>query len=193
MKTRLVHNRLVAALIVAALSAGSCDREITVGPSRQAGRTAQIQPDYCDTVIPPNIAPLNFLIREPGSQYYVKIHSEQGDPVEIAGRSPKIRIPPAPWRKLLDTEVCVKAQDGRWMRFDPITNQIAAEEIDPFLYYREIRPIHNRWSDMCIWQRHIESFNKSPNAAASIVTASSTTIPTTCSYTVERRTALPWC
>jgi len=169
MKTRFVHNGLVAALIVAGLSAGSCDKEITVEPSHQAGRTASVQPDYCDTVIPPNIAPLNFLIQEPGSHYYVKIRSDQGNPIEVAGRSAKIRIPPAPWHKLLKAnrgktlhiEICVKARDGRWMQFDPITNRIAADEIDPFLYYREIRPIHNRWSDMCIWQRNIESFDES--------------------------------
>jgi len=181
MKTRLVHNWLVAALIVAALSAGSCDREITVGPSRQAGRTAQIQPDYCDTVIPPNIAPLNFLIREPGSQYYVKIHSEQGDPVEIAGRSPKIRIPPAPWRKLLES---LRQGPGR-----PVDAVRSDNESDCRRGDRSFPLLPGDTSHPQSLERHVYL----AAAYRELQQIASTTIPTTCSYTVERRTALPWC
>ena len=44
-------------------------------------RAVNIRPDYSSTVIPPNIAPLNFVVAETGSHYFVKIYSDQGQPV----------------------------------------------------------------------------------------------------------------
>ena len=41
-------------------------------------RPPSIRPDYADCVIPPNIAPLNFVIDEPGSAYRVSIHGQTG-------------------------------------------------------------------------------------------------------------------
>ena len=54
----------------------------------QAGRTAKISPDYSQTVIPPNIAPLNFMIKEEGRRFYVKIYSDKGDTLKIIASKP---------------------------------------------------------------------------------------------------------
>ena len=54
---------------------------------KKAGRQANIDPDYSGTVIPPNIAPLNFIVKEPGTRYYVKISSKEGKKIEISGNS----------------------------------------------------------------------------------------------------------
>jgi hypothetical protein len=131
-------------------------------------RQPRIRPDYCDTVIPPNIAPLNFLVEEVGTSYYVKIYSKSAEPIEIFSRSPKIIIPLAQWRKLLDAnrgqklcfDVYAQAPDGKWLRFAAITNTIAEENIDPFLVYRKIHPAHNMWSRMGIYQRNLENFDE---------------------------------
>ena len=56
-------------------------------------RSAVIRPDYSGMVIPANIAPLNFSVREKGSDYRVKIYSEQGQPIEFFSKSPKIKFP----------------------------------------------------------------------------------------------------
>ena len=64
-------------------------------------RPPRIHPDYADVTIPPNIAPLHFQIQETGVQYFVKIHSTNGTPVLVSGRSSKISIPQASWRALL--------------------------------------------------------------------------------------------
>ena len=45
-----------------------------------------ITPDYSGIVVPPNIAPLNFLIEEKGEAYLVWIYSENGRPIKISGR-----------------------------------------------------------------------------------------------------------
>ena len=65
------------------------------------GRPATIYPDYRDVVIPANIAPLNFVIQEPGSDYLVQIRGEGGRPMEVASRSGEILIPHPRWRRVL--------------------------------------------------------------------------------------------
>ena len=150
-------------LVLVVLSAGiltyalRCRKE---PPSRYDSieQPARIYPDYCGTVIPPNISPLNFLVQEDGSCYCVKIYSKEGKPIEISSRSPNIEIPLHPWRKLLDMnrgedlcfDVFVKTKKGQWHRFLPITNKIARETIDSYLVYRKIHPAHNKWREMGI-------------------------------------------
>ena len=61
----------------------------------------KMEPDYSEVTIPPNIAPLNFMIKEKGSAYFVKFSSAAGPEIEISSRSGKILIPEKSWRKLL--------------------------------------------------------------------------------------------
>ena len=51
-------------------------------------RPPAIRPDYSHTVIPPNIAPLNFVVEEPGTDYLVRIHAPRGE----AMRSVRIEL-----------------------------------------------------------------------------------------------------
>ena len=86
--------------------------------------SAAIRPDYTQITIPPNIAPLNFVIGKPGSAYYVKIYSEQGKSITVSSRSAKIIIPEAPWQKLLEDnrgkelyfDVYVKNGQNKWQK-----------------------------------------------------------------------------
>ena len=75
-------------------------------------RPPKIRPLYSGIVIPPNIAPLNFLLEESGSQYCVKIHSKKGGTIQIFSRSPKIMIPQGQWHELLN------ANRGEKLNFD---------------------------------------------------------------------------
>ena len=137
-------------------------------------RPPKIHPDYCQTVIPPNIAPLNFLVEESGSQFCVQIYSKKGSTIQIFSRSPKITIPQGRWHKLLNAnrgeqlnfDVFVKtanppAATAQWNRFSSITNQIANEDIDGFLVYRRIHPGHGFWRKMGIYQRNLHRFDES--------------------------------
>jgi len=137
-------------------------------------RPPKIHPNYCETVIPPNIAPLNFLVEESGSQYCVKIHSKKGRAIQIFSRSPKITIPQNRWGELLNAnrgeqlnfDVFVKTANppvatAQWNRFSSITNQIANEDIDGFLVYRRIHPGHGFWRKMGIYQRDLHRFDES--------------------------------
>jgi len=64
-------------------------------------RPPQIRPDYRDAVIPPNIAPLNFLVEEPGTDYAVRVRSAQGKAINVVSRTPRLVIPLSRWRRLL--------------------------------------------------------------------------------------------
>jgi hypothetical protein len=131
-------------------------------------RAVRICPDYSLTVIPPNIAPLNFVVRETGSHYFVKIYSDQGRPIEISSAKPQIIIPGKPWHELLENnpgaelffDIYVKAENGNWNRFKTITNMIASEEIDSFIAYRKIHPGHGKWGQIGIYQRNLENYDE---------------------------------
>ena len=139
-----------------------------------------IRPDYCNVVIPVNIAPLNFVVEEPGTGCFVRICGEQGNPITLFSRSQKISLPERAWHELvkanqggqLSVEVSVRsvpnmatgpeASASSWMQFKTIPLRIASDPIDDYLVYRRIRPGHTSWRDMGIYQRHLESFKEKP-------------------------------
>jgi len=132
-------------------------------------KAPRIRPDYTETVIPPNIAPLNFLVKEPATQYLVKIYSKTGDTIDAFSKTPGIIIPIRPWRKLLSAnrgnklyfDVYAKNKNNQWTRFKTITNTIANDNIDPYLVYRKIRSVHSSWKRMGIYQRNLQNFDES--------------------------------
>ena len=134
------------------------------------GRTPAISPDYVDCVIPPNIAPLNFLVEEDGSDVRAEVHGPRGDGFVVAGDDRAIRLPQDKWRPLLKAnvggeirfDVYVRDPEGEWLKFDTITNRVASEPVDPYLVYRLLGPLHNYWKDMGVYQRDLESFDKTP-------------------------------
>jgi hypothetical protein len=138
-------------------------------------RPPRIRPDYAETVIPPNIAPLNFLIEEPGVEYRVRIHGAEGHDVVIGSRGPSIVIPLRPWRQLLAQnrggrilfDVYARDNDGRWSRFSPFGENVAREEIDSHVVYRSMGPVCSLFRDMGLCQRNLENFDQSPVLATS--------------------------
>ncbi len=135
-----------------------------------SGRLPRIEPDYSETVIPPNIAPLNFQVLEVGVDYRLRIHGTAGEDIVVASRSPSIVIPQRPWRELLERnragrivfDVYAKGGDGRWFRFDSIKNDVAREEIDSHLVYRLVGPLGNFYRTMGLYQRNLENYDESP-------------------------------
>jgi len=140
------------------------------GASTPESRPPRLVPDYAGIHLPPNIAPLNFKILEPGSRYRVELKSTKSDPLVINSRSPSIQFPIEPWRALLRSNagqplycaVAVQNSQGRWEHFETITNKIAREEIDGFLAYRLLKPLYNAYSKLGIYQRDLQSFAQKP-------------------------------
>ncbi len=133
----------------------------------QLNRPPVLKPDYAGITLPPNIAPLNFIIQEPASDYRVRIFGAKGRPIELKSKSGRVLLPSAAWHELLsankggDLWIDIQAQTNRqWTRFTTITNHVAAEEIDPFLIYRKVHPAHNTWARMGLFQRNLRNFDE---------------------------------
>jgi hypothetical protein len=175
---KLIYTTIGCAFIVVSLLYSCRGRKVTIKQSSFIDRPARVQPDFAGSVIPPNIAPLNFVIQQDGAGYFVRIHSEKGSPIEIFSRKSTIVIPKRAWHKLLNSnrgrqlnmDVYVESRAGtssskgenvRWSRFQDFTAEIANEDIDTFLVYRRIRPGHVTWRNMGIYQRDLSSFDES--------------------------------
>ncbi len=148
----------------------SCNETDTVKEFTAVARPARISPDYSDTVIPPNIAPLNFVVREAGVGYLVTIHAGTGKGIEVFSDTGRIQIPLRPWKELLRCnrsgnllwDIYVKGDDGQWRRYEPMSVTIAEEDIDSHLAYRVIRPIYNFWTHVGVYQRDLTTYDESP-------------------------------
>ena len=137
----------------------------------------QLEPDYSDITIPPNIAPLNFIIKEKGTAYYVKFSSGSGTEIELTSGNGRIQIPQRKWRKMLQNstgknikiDIFSKDGEGKWIKFRTITNKVASEPIDPYLYYRLLYPGYESWAELSINCRSLESFKSKSFIENSIV------------------------
>ena len=147
------------------VSCGSGSGRFQAERAEAVPRPPHLRPDYSDTVIPPNIAPLNFVIEEPAAAYHVRIRGTSGTPIKVGSRTSALIIPEKPWRTLLTVnaggplyfEVFVRRDTGRWEAFTPVTNQVARESIDRTLVYRLLKPLYTFYSEVGIYQRDLES------------------------------------
>jgi hypothetical protein len=132
-------------------------------------REPLITPDYSGITIPPNIAPLNFIIKEKAENYLVKLHAQDGDIVRVSSTDGKILISLGKWRKLLEDckgkeliiDVFAK-KDGHWTKFKPVINKVAGDPIDSYLVYRLFDQGYLTWNKMGIYQRCLENFEETP-------------------------------
>ena len=165
---------VVLAAVGAAAAAGALQaalRRQAVDPQGAAAvqRPPRIHPDYSGITIPPNIAPLNFCVDEPGRAYHVTVSAARGEPIRVTADEPKIVIPPKKWRVLLNAnqgdqlrfDVCAQGADGSWQQYEPITNTIAREPIDSYLVYRLMNVIYNYYQRMKLCEHNIESAEES--------------------------------
>ncbi|MBN2273162.1 MAG: PD40 domain-containing protein [Bacteroidales bacterium] len=138
-----------------------------IGDYINENRQASVFPDYTGIVIPPNIAPLNFFIREEGTRYHVEIAAEEENKIIINQTSPAIRIPIKKWHELLNTnkgkelKLDIFVKNEGWKKYTSIVDTIAEEEIESHLVYRIINTqyMYSRKMELC--QRSLENFDES--------------------------------
>jgi hypothetical protein len=130
---------------------------------------AKIFPEYYHLTIPPNMAPLNFIIKEPGTKFRVEISTDKSKTIAIQQSSPAIQIPLGAWKKILienagktlkiDIWAC---NYNSWNKYNSIQHNISVDPIDPYLVYRKIHTVYLLWHDMGIYQRNVTNFDESP-------------------------------
>jgi hypothetical protein len=133
-------------------------------------RKPQIEPDYTDVTIPPNIAPMNFRISEAGEYFKVTATSGiTGYKINIRSSNGVIRFPEKSWEKLIGDskgnkisfEIFSSGTDKKTLKqYDPFIMNVSEEPIDPYLAYRLIYPGYYNWSHIKIMQRSTESFRE---------------------------------
>jgi hypothetical protein len=169
-KRALLLTALAAALVAGGLGARVLLRErVVVTRPAAVSRRPNIHPDYADVTIPPNIAPLNFCVDEPGMRHVVRVRSTRGQPIEVASDDGRAVIPPGPWRALLREnagedlyfDVYAQAADGSWTQFAPVRNVIAREDVDPYVEYRVINVLYNFYAKMKMFEYNLETADES--------------------------------
>jgi hypothetical protein len=160
-KTKVKYSYLIIVILLFSSCGNKPNGNITLSEL-----APQLEPDYSDITIPPNIAPLNFIIKEKGTAYFVRYSSGAGTEIELLSRDGKIQIPERKWRKLLNhskgnninIDIFSKNNEGKWVKFKTIINKVATEPIDPYLYYRLLYPGYESWAELSINCRSLESF-----------------------------------
>lgn len=134
----------------------------------ETGTEVNIYPDYKHIVVPPNIAPLNFLIHDSTATAYVVHFKGKGQELLASATSKAVvKLDIAEWKTLLQTtagsdvevDVYAKRADG-WVHFNPYKITVAEEPIDSFLSYRLIEPGYELYRQLGIYQRNLTNFEE---------------------------------
>lgn len=167
MQTQFISNikHVLIVLLVLFLSF-ACNEKIV--DSVTENQKLEIFPDYDSIVMPFNIAPLNFYIKEKAEKYHVEISSSKGKSIVIQQNEPEILIPPKTWKKLLEqnkgellhVNIYLK-KNKQWHQYQSIENKIVADSLTPYLVYRLINTQYAYSKNMKLAQRNLENFDQS--------------------------------
>ena len=127
----------------------------------------EIFPDYVDVTIPPNIAPLNFKLKDACVEARAILECGP-EKLEIkTGKDACFVIPASGWKRLLRAasgnhlNVTVQAfVNDEWIAYAPFIIKVAKEPVDGWLAYRLIEPGYELWNRMGIYQRNLENYTE---------------------------------
>jgi len=144
----------------------SCIRGNREVASDNITKQAVIYPDYSGVIIPYNIAPMNFIIKEDGRSFRVTASSPGGYSLSVRSSDGVVRFPERKWKELLqqsigsdiNIEITIERGKAGSGKFSPFTLHVADIPMDPFIVYRDLYPGYEAWLDMRIVQRSTESF-----------------------------------
>ena len=140
------------------------------GQFAETDTEAGVYPDYKGITIPPNIAPLNFIVRDSSATACVAhLHSRGGELLAVASENGTVRMDTTEWRTLLvaskgddiTVDIYARRPEG-WVHFKPYTIAVAEEPIDAFLSYRLIEPGYELYRQLGLYQRNITTFDEVP-------------------------------
>ncbi|MBR4756312.1 MAG: hypothetical protein IK076_05155, partial [Bacteroidales bacterium] len=128
----------------------------------QTEEAADIFPDYTEVVIPSNIAPLNFDIKNEGSSFVTTISGEKSGELTVKGR--KVRIPVKEWKALVEANNGADLlfgigvnREGKWFRLGQFKCHVAEDPIDEYLVYRLLAPSYEFYTAFSIRERDLST------------------------------------
>jgi Tol biopolymer transport system component len=169
-KKKLITARIVKFqmfFFIILLTAISCKKRMP--ESDELNQNAILSPDYTSVTIPPNIAPLNFVVNDTADKYLARFYNSNGIDFIVGSKNGSINIPEKKWHKLLTNSISgefyvdiAAKKSQKWVKFNTITNYVAPDSIDKYLVYRLIDPEFETWNIMGIYQRNLENFKVTP-------------------------------
>jgi dipeptidyl aminopeptidase/acylaminoacyl peptidase len=158
---------LLFTLCLSVLVQTSC-RQVDFDKASPAGREPSIEPDYLSVTIPPNIAPMNFVIMEKGTKFMIKATSPNGTTLTLKSSDGSVCFPPGDWKRLLagsegrkiEIEISASEKGKPAIRYEPVRMNVSKDPMDPYLCYRLLYPGYRSWVDMKIVQRSLEDFTE---------------------------------
>ena len=162
------NSRIYFLSLLLAFLLTACGRTYTVPQNtKPTTQKLKIYPDYTNIVIPPNIAPLNFMVRAVGDEFVAQIVAPSGKQI-VSGSDETgiIRFDSVEWRNLLYSNkgqsltatIYVKRGD-QWYVYPSYYLQVAEEPIDPYLSYRLIEPGYELYRQLGLYQRNLTNFD----------------------------------
>jgi len=125
----------------------------------------RICPDYVGVTVPPNIAPLNFLVDSVDD--VVAEFEIQNTKLTYGGKRNKVQIDEKEWHELLasargkNLSVTVYTKkDGKWQAYKPFQISVAEEDIDPYISYRVLPPTFVGYDELSIRQYNLTNFQE---------------------------------
>lgn len=155
--------RKILICLTAGLLLQSCHTKVPA-EFTESNKPASIYPDYADVTVPPNIAPLHFMIDDAADNYVTRISTPHH---EWTGDGQKVTPDIDEWQDLLKdaqgqsalVEVFIE-KGGQWTRLRPFHIYVAEEPIDPYISYRLISPSYVTYKDLTISQRNLTNYDE---------------------------------
>lgn len=154
--------------MVLVLLLASCGNKNYSVPEQFTATEEQLEifPDYAGIAVPPNIAPLNFMVRSGGDAFVATLKNGEAQLTAGGGKDGKIMFDEAEWRNFItaakgkDVAVTIYARknDG-WVAYTPFNIRVAEEEIDSFVSYRLIEPSYEYYRQLGLYQRNLTNYD----------------------------------
>lgn len=157
----------MGAVLVLLVTAVAC-RKTAVVPEvyETTGEAMTLFPDYTDIALPPNIAPLNFWVRNEGKAFVAHIEGRSSSLTVAATGGGKVIMDAEQWQALLAVHkgdsltVTVYAEgENGWRRLLPCKWYVTPEPVDSFLSYRLIEPGYEIYRRLGLYQRNLTNFD----------------------------------
>lgn len=147
--------------IMALLTAVSCSVRVP-DSFTESVEEARIFPDYTGIVIPSNIQPLDFSIRNEGERFVTVVRGESSGEIVVKGRD--VRIGAGGWKALLeanagkDLEYTVFCEEGGvWKKLSSFSNHVSEDPVDDYLVYRLLAPSYEFYTAFSIRERNLST------------------------------------
>ena len=132
----------------------------------QMNTEPEIYPDYVGVTVPPNIAPLNFLVDSVDD--VIAELTINDSRLTFGGKKNKVQIDEKDWQELLASAkgkslsvTVYTKKDGKWLAYKPFSINVAEEEIDPYISFRQLPPTFVGYENLTLLQRNLTNFDES--------------------------------